>query len=117
MATKSEWSDGYELFRKWTCPHEDANHRRGDWRVHRHLRSGFGDLVPCVRKYSMRIDYMDDFRDQPLDDNDLLNGPCPQVRCKWCEGYYDKPTSNAKDLDRFCSEYCEQQSDDAERIR
>lgn len=54
---------------------------------------------------------------EALDDSDLLNGPIQQTRCKWCEQFYDKPSSNAKDFDTFCSEYCEQESADTEIAR
>lgn len=54
---------------------------------------------------------------QLLDDNDLLNGPCRQERCKWCERYFDPPLSEAKDWEHFCSPSCQEASEDAERIR
>ncbi len=33
--------------------------------------------------------------------------PCPQTRCVFCEGLYDKPESDATDFDKFCSAFCE----------
>lgn len=59
---------------------------------------------------------MNNLHDQQDDLSDRTE-PCPQTRCRLCEQYYDKPSSNATDIDSFCSEFCESESADAERVR
>lgn len=59
---------------------------------------------------------MNNFQNQH-DDLDDRTEACPQTRCAFCEQYYDKPHSNAKNFDKWCSEFCEDESANAERVR
>lgn len=59
---------------------------------------------------------MSHFQEQQ-DDLDERTEAVPQTRCAFCEQYFDKPNSNAKAFDKFCSEFCEEESANAERIR